>query len=76
MQASSQDKELAVHPRVAMCSAAPDLSPCRRGLQRCHVSYSSGSRLPAEAGSGAAMCPVALDLASLSEWAPVLPRVM
>jgi hypothetical protein len=30
------------------------LPPCSRGLQRCHVPHSSGPRLPAREGSGAA----------------------
>jgi hypothetical protein len=35
---------------------------------------SSGCRLPAEVGSGAATCSSAPDFASLSRWAPALPR--
>jgi hypothetical protein len=35
------------------------LPPNTEGLWRCHVSYSSGPRLPARQGSGAAMCPTA-----------------
>jgi hypothetical protein len=48
IQTSSQDKEQGVHPRTAMCSVAPDLTPCRRGLRCCHVSCSSGPHLPIE----------------------------
>jgi hypothetical protein len=40
------------------------------------VYYGSGPRLPAEVGSGAAMYPMAPDLASRLRWAPVLPRVL
>jgi hypothetical protein len=50
--------------------------PCWRGLQCCHVSYSSGSRFSAEAGFGAVMCPLAPDPASLLERAPALPCVL
>jgi hypothetical protein len=42
---------------------------------RYHVSRSSGPCLPALEGSGATMCFVAPDLASLLRRAPVLPRV-
>jgi hypothetical protein len=42
---------------------------------RRHVSCSTGPCLPAEVGSGAATCPVALDLASLIGRAPAQPRV-
>jgi hypothetical protein len=41
----------------------------------CHIPCSSKPHLPAEVGSNAATCPVASDLASLSRWAPALPRV-
>jgi hypothetical protein len=34
-----------------------------------------GPRLPVEVGSGAATCPLDLDLTSRLRWAPVLPRV-
>jgi hypothetical protein len=33
------------------------------------MAYGSGPRLPAEVGSGAAMCPVASELASRLRWA-------
>jgi hypothetical protein len=42
------------------------------GLQRYHVPYGFGPRLPVEVGSGAAMCPTAPDLASRLRRAPVL----
>jgi hypothetical protein len=71
IQASSQDKEQGVHPRAAICFAAPDLTPCRRDLRRCRVSCSSEPRLPTEAGSDDATCPTAPDLTSLPRWAPV-----
>jgi hypothetical protein len=41
------------------------LPTCPGGLRRCHMSYGSGPRLPAEEGSGAATCHMALDPASL-----------
>jgi hypothetical protein len=41
----------------------------------CHVSSGSGPHLPVREGFGAAMCTVALDLASLLVRAPVPPRV-
>jgi hypothetical protein len=65
-----------MHPRAAMCSTAPDLTPCRGGLQCCHMSYSSEPLLPIEAGSDATMCPAAPHLASLLRWAMVLPHVL
>jgi hypothetical protein len=51
------------------------LPPCSRGLWRCHMSSSSGSRLPVWKGSGTATCPAALDPASLLERALVLSRI-
>jgi hypothetical protein len=47
--------------------------PYRVELRRCHVFLGSGPRLPTEVGSGSATCSSALDLASLSRWAPALP---
>jgi hypothetical protein len=41
-------------PRVPQLPTSP---PCRGGLRRCHVFLSSGPRLPAEVGSGAATWP-------------------
>jgi hypothetical protein len=73
IQASSQGKEQGMHPCAAMCSTALDCTPCRCGVWRCHVSCSSGPHLPAEAGSSAATCPIASNLASLPGWALVLP---
>jgi hypothetical protein len=49
--------------------------PCRVGLRRRHVSHGLGPRLLAEESSDVATCPSAPDLASLSMWAPALPRV-
>jgi hypothetical protein len=46
------------------------------GLWCCHVSYSSGSRLPTEVGSSAAMCHMALDFASRLRRAPTLPHAL
>jgi hypothetical protein len=40
-----------VLPRALRLRTVP---PCSRGLQRCHVPHSSGPRLPAQEGSGAA----------------------
>jgi hypothetical protein len=40
----------------------------------CHVSYGSGSHLPAEMGAGVATCHMASDLASRLRWASALPR--
>jgi hypothetical protein len=49
----------------------------RQGVGRAsmhyHVPYSSGPHLPAEVGSGAAICSTAPDLASLPRWALALP---
>jgi hypothetical protein len=50
--------------------------PSRGGLQCCHVSYGSGPRLPTELGSSAAICPIALDLASQLMWALTLPYIL
>jgi hypothetical protein len=50
------------------------LHPYSGGLRRCHVSCSSGSRLPTREGFGAATCPTALNPASLLGRAPALPR--
>jgi hypothetical protein len=52
------------------------LPPCSGGLQRCHVSLNSGPHLPAQEGSDAATCPLALDPASLLGRAKALPRVL
>jgi hypothetical protein len=60
---TSLQMRVPVLPRVLQ----PRTSPTNRGgLRRCHVTYGSGPCLPAELGSGAAMCPMALDLTSLS----------
>jgi hypothetical protein len=40
------------------------------------VSYGSGPRLPAEVVSGAATCPMALDLANRLRWTVALPHVL
>jgi hypothetical protein len=61
-----------VLPRVIWLRTS---SPDWGGLRRCHVSYDSETRLPAEVGSGAATCPVAPDLTSRLGRAPALPRV-
>jgi hypothetical protein len=50
-----------VLPCVPQLQALP---PCRGGLRRCHVFLSSRPRLPAEVGSDAAMCSVALGSAT------------
>jgi hypothetical protein len=49
--------------------------PAWGGLGRYHVPYGSEPHLPAEAGSNAAKCPMALDLASRLRWAPALPHI-
>jgi hypothetical protein len=46
-----------------------------RASTRYHERYSFGPHLPTEVSSGAATCPSALDLTSLSRWASALPRV-
>jgi hypothetical protein len=51
------------------------LPSCSGGLRRYHVSYDTGSRLPARGGSVATMCPMASDPTSLLGRAPVVPRV-
>jgi hypothetical protein len=38
---------------------------CSGGLRCCHVAHNSGPCLPTQEGSGAAACPMTLDLASL-----------
>jgi hypothetical protein len=40
------------------------------------MSYGSGPHLSTDVGSGAAMCPIALNLISQLRWAPALPRVL
>jgi hypothetical protein len=57
-------------PRVTWLWIPP---PCSRGLRCCHESCGSGSCLPTREGSGAAMCPAAIDPATLLRRAPVLP---
>jgi hypothetical protein len=61
-----------VLPRISQLQTSP---PYQGGLRCCHVSYSFGPRLPIEEGSGAAMCPIALDRASLLRRASVLPHI-
>jgi hypothetical protein len=46
------------------------------GLRRCHVYYGSRPRLPSGVGSGAATCPMTLDLPSRLRWAPMLSCVL
>jgi hypothetical protein len=58
-------------PRVPWLLTLP---PCSGGLRRYHVPRGSGPCLPAQEGSGAAMCPAAPDPASLLERDPVPPR--
>jgi hypothetical protein len=66
------------HPtdRVSLHTSFKSRQVIGRASIHCHVPYSSGPRLPAEVGSSAAMCPMALDLASQLRWAPALPRVI
>jgi hypothetical protein len=47
-----------------------------RASMRYHMPYSSRPCPPTEIGSGTAMCPMTLDLASRLRWTPVLPRVI
>jgi hypothetical protein len=47
--------------------------PCRGGFRHCHVSHGSGLCL-LERRASALSCSSAPDLASLSRWAPALPR--
>jgi hypothetical protein len=46
------------------------LPPCSGGLRRCHVSHSTGPRLPTQEGSDATTCPAALWATYLKnkEW--------
>jgi hypothetical protein len=61
---------------VLSCVLQPRTSPtCRGELRCCHVSHGLGPRFLAELSSSAAMCSSGSDLASLSRWAPTLPRV-
>jgi hypothetical protein len=60
-------------PRAPWLQTSP---PGSGGLQRCHVSYGSGPRLPAEVSSNAAMCPMAPNLTSRLRWSQALPRVL
>jgi hypothetical protein len=46
-----------------------------RASTRCHISCSFRPHLPAEVGSDATTCPMALDIASLLRWAPALSHV-
>jgi hypothetical protein len=57
-----------------MCPAALTLPPCQVGLRPCHVSSGFEPHLPAREGSGAAMCTMALDPASLLGRALEPPR--
>jgi hypothetical protein len=50
--------------------------PYRGGLRRRHVSRGLGPRLLAEESSDVATFLSAPDIASLSRWAPALPRVL
>jgi hypothetical protein len=50
--------------------------PCQDGLPRSYVSYGSRPHLPAEMGSSAATCPMALDLDNLPRRAPALSCVI
>jgi hypothetical protein len=61
-----------VLPRVPRLRILP---PCSGELRRCHVSRGSGSCLPPQEGSDAAMCPTASDPSSLLKRAPELPCV-
>jgi hypothetical protein len=70
---ASQLRWDAVLPRVLWLRTSP-LS--WGGFRLCHVSYSYGSRLSAQVGSGAATCVMALDLTSRLRWAPVLPHAL
>jgi hypothetical protein len=60
-------------PQVLWLWTSP---PFWGGLRRCHVSRGSGPLLPTVESSGAAMCPMASDLASLPGRASVLPHVL
>jgi hypothetical protein len=61
-----------VLPRVTWFRTLP---PCSVGLRCCHVSHGSGPCLLAQEGSSAAMCPTALNHASLLRRAPMLSNV-
>jgi hypothetical protein len=58
-------------PRAPQPQALP---PSSRGLRCCHVSHGSGPRLSTQEGSGAAMCRMTPDPASLLGRALVLPH--
>jgi hypothetical protein len=63
-----------IRPLVGFCQYHRDRVPLHISLKsrqvagrvstHCHVPYGSGPHLPAEVGSGTAMCPMAPDLAS------------
>jgi hypothetical protein len=59
-------------PRVLQLRTLP---PCRGGLRCCHVPPGTGLRLPAQEGSSAAVCHMALDPASVLGRALVLQCV-
>jgi hypothetical protein len=60
-------------PRTLRLRTSP---PYQGGLRRCHMSSGSGPHLPTEVGSGAVMCPMALDLTSRLRWVPPSPRAL
>jgi hypothetical protein len=59
---TSLQMRVSVLPRILQPRTSPTY---RGGLRRCHVTYGYRPCLPVELGSGAAMCPMALDLTSL-----------
>jgi hypothetical protein len=51
-------------------------SPCRGGLQRCHMSCGPRSHILADVRSDTSTCPLALNLTFLPMWALDLPHVL
>jgi hypothetical protein len=76
IQTLSQDKEQDMRPRAATQTVVLDHTSLHRWTPEscCHVSRGPGSHLLAELSSDGATCFSAPDLASLSRWAPALPR--
>jgi hypothetical protein len=62
--------------RVPLHTSLKSRQVAVRASTHCHLPYGSKPYLPAEVGSGAAMCHMALNLASRLRWAPVLPCVL
>jgi hypothetical protein len=59
-----------------MCLVTLNIASLSRWTRCYHVSYSSGSLLPAKEDSAIAACLVPPDPMSLLEWAPALTHVL